>query len=412
MKTPLHRTWISLASKLHPPLPKSTEQSQLVMSLLRTSFDELNEQSDSQPQAHSSSNEHYANLHLQSILANPLFNTDSQNPAPPLRQMRDFATCQPMDAFKKQVSQGTADLATAKSCLLRQYAIYRNTASAVPRDLMQSSGAASIILQWLWSSGEEDTGMFLNDSGFVTILIRFLVAEGHHARISQWLSRCNIIGEKPFSSLHGPNKAFVQRRLLTRQIESETIFGGGLESAIKLFNKAVNWQRALGCTRTSTKYYASFAVSSLIQKMGNKPKEVTLESSVTEGFLEIVQYFFDSISFAEFCVFVLEPPNPQPALTFLKSLSPTSPLMSYAGGRSRVLHLGLRAARLFVQDDRKKELRITMDFMQNNFLRELNSPPTPLPLIKKTPLPGFPAFQKRARTENENLRLLEALALA
>ena len=397
----------------------TARQSEQLSSLLKASFKEL---FDGQHHNHSSSIENYTNLHLQSILANPLFDAKPQSPALALRKTLHIEKCQvqpqdnwklPVDVFKKQVSQGTADLETAKLCLKKQYNICLNTPSAVPRDLMRSSGAALVILQWLWSSGMEARGTFLWSSGieakgtflhdldFLALLIPFLVAEGHHARILRWLSRCRTTGEMPSCA---PDMALIQRCLFTMLIKNEQRFGGGLESAINVLNQAVAGLIAQKWNRRSISHCSLKAVRSLKDTMLLKPEAVSLETSVIQGFVETTKYLLDRQSTAELCVFILKPPDPNPALTYFKNLSSELTPTIQPGQRSYVVHLGLRAADLFLERGHRMETLWIMDFLQENFAHELG---LPLPHPRKT---SMDRDKESLESENENLRLLEALA--
>ena len=275
------------------------------------------------------------------------------------------------------------------------------TPSAEPRDSMRSSGAGSITLQWLWSSGVEDTGTFLNDLDFVALLIPFLVTEGYHARIFQWLSRFGTTGEMPSCA---PDTALMRRHLFTVLIRSEQRFGGGLESAINVLNQAVAGLLAREWTRSSVRYCALKAARSLKETMLLKPEAVELEVTVIRGFLKTIRYLLDHLSAAELCVFILRPPDPNSALKYLKTLSSTLPAFIRPLQRPRVVKLGLRAADLFLENGHRMESLWIMDFLQKNFVQELG---LPLPHPRKS---FMDQAKERLESENESLRLLEALA--
>ena len=391
--------------KLHPPLLMTTRQSQQLSSLLKASF---KKQLDAQHEAHSSGNEHYTNLHLQSILENPLFGTKPRTRTPSIHKSQPSllnAMQYNIYAFEKQVSQGTADLEIAKLFLQRQYKMCLTSELVMPKDLMQSSGTASIVLQWLWSSGIEEKGTFLNDFHFVHFLIPFLVAEGHHDRISQWLIRCRATEEMLSSGLRGSNIAVIQRWLFAELIRSEKRFGGGLESAINIFIQTLADLRALGWTRESLKYYVEKAAWSLTQAIIQKSEASPPESGLIQNFLEGTKYVLAGGSTAMLCVFTLKPPDPRPALTYLKSLTPTSLEIIRADRRPWVVYLGLRAANSFLQDGCQTEALWIMDFLQTNFVQELG-----LPLPPSRKFSPMDQVEEMLESENESLRLLEELA--
>lgn len=410
MKTVVARTMKSLTSKIHPPLPVSVRDSQRLLSLLNASF---KQQLNREHLADSSSNEHYANRHLQSILTDPLFSAKPRKPASSsdksksqsndkrLGQLQNHMK-QPMEAFKERVSQGTADLGTAKFFLNIQNKACLASPATTRRESMKSCGAASTMLQWLWSSGMEDTGEFLKDRAFVDTLVSFIVAEGKRSRVLGWLYRCYSPEETPFSSLHELDPNRIRGYLFKRLIQEEIRIGNGLESAITLFLGTVAFLRRSGSTKSSIQSGTAGAAWTLTTTIARLSEAERLEPSIIQPFLETMRNFrCDPLLDAYLCVH-LQKPDPQPALTFFQSLT-AAKAIEHGTDRRRlhVVLLGLRAAELFLEYGRQTEALWIMEYLQTHFAQELGPS---LTKVRKQ-------FTFKDEPEEKNMFLLDSLAI-
>lgn len=415
MKTAVARTWKSLTSKIHPPLPLTPQDSERLLSLLNASF---KRQLDREHLAASSSSKHHADLHLQSILTNPLFDAKPRTHAtstskhqrigPRLGQLQNHMN-NPMDAFKERVSHGTADLEVAKFCLRVQYKACLASEAATPRESMRSSQAASTVLQWLWSSGMEDTGSFLNDSDFVGLFVPFLVAEGRYSQISRWLQRCQESGETPFSSLCGLDTLLrIRRFLFARLVLEEIGIGDGLESAIKMFVRTVADVRGSGWTKKSLRYDTLDAAWLLTTKIVHLPNASKLDPSLIHAFLKTMREMNnpDDLLKAILGVYVQKRPDPQPALILFQHSPDRLTRILTPIRRPYIIFLGLRAAELFLQEGREQEAILIMDFLQTNLAQELG---LPAPQARKTY--SFDGLGKMVKNEEKSLNLLDTLAV-
>lgn len=387
----------------------SVRESQRLLSLLNASF---KQQLNREHLAESSSNEHYANLHLHSILTNPLFNAKPRKPASSsdkskvqssgkcLGQLQNYMK-QPMDAFKERVSQGTADLGTAKFFLNIQNKACLASPAATLREAMKSCGAASTILQWLWSSGMEDTGEFLDDRDFVVLLIRFMVAEGKRSQVLGWLYRCCKPGETPFSGLHDSDTYRIQSLLSQQLIQDETRFGNGLESAITLFLGMVTFLRNSGSTKKSMQYSTMGAAWTLTTTIVRLPEAAKPEPSIIRPFLEIMRnYRCDSLLNAYLYLYLRKKPDPQPALKYLQKSSAETIENLAPRRRLHIVLLGLKTAEIFLQHGRQAEALWIMDYLQTNFAKDLGSP---VPKVRRQ-------YTIQGEPEEESLLLLDSLA--
>ena len=313
----------------------------------------------------------------------------------------------PMDAFKERASQGMADLKSATYFLDLQYKDCLASPAATPRVAMQSSGAASTILQWLWASGMEDTGEFLKDSIFVSRFVPFLVAEGQQSRVLRWLHQCHSPDETPYSSLRGLDTERIEALLLKRLIKEETRVGDGLDSAINLFVRIVAGFRNARLTKSSKQYIATQAAWTLTNSICRLPQAALPEAIIVRPFLETMRMFNkDPLLNATVCVYLQEPPDPQPALTYFRNASGKASLETSAMKQPHTVLLGLRAAELFLRDGRQTEALWIMGFLRTNFAKELGWPLDPVrkPLVLDEP-------GTLSREEERSLHLLDTLAV-
>lgn len=391
----------------------SPRESQRLLSLLNASF---KQQLDREHSADSSNNEHYANLHLQSILTDPLFDAkprtrassinERQSNLKRLEQLQNHKK-RPMEAFKERVSQGIADLETANYFLRIQHEDCLASPAATPREAMQSSGVASTILQWLWSSGMEDSGKFLKDQEFIARLVPFLVVEDQHSHILRWLHQCTKPDGTPFSSLHGLDTNRIQAFLFAKLIKEETRIGGGLESAIALFCRTVADLRSSGWTMSSMQTGSIQAAWILTKAILRLPKAAESEPRIIRPFLETMNYLpADPQLSATICVFLQKKPDPQPALKCFRKMFTNAKVSPKVGRRLHVVHLGLRAADLFLQDGRQTEALWIMECLQTNFAQELGSP-----LSQTRKLFVTDDAEKMSRSEETSLHLLDTLTV-
>ena len=376
--------WKSLNSKIHPPLPMTARDSQQLLQLLNASF---KQQLDRKHPAALSITEDHTDHHLQSILTNPLFNTKSrtrdtstdkgQRIGQSLGQLhlQDHMK-QPMDVFKKRVSEGTANLQTAKLCLGLQNKACMARSAATRREAMRTSGAASTILQWLWSSGLEDKGLFLDDRLFISLLMPFVVAEGQQSRISRWLQRSHRFGGNQLSSISGLDRDRIHG-LFAKLVGEEIHIGDGLESAINLFLRTVADLRSSGLSGKATGGLAIPTAWLLIAEIIRLPKSKGPQPTLLNAFLKTTREITSSaraVLNATLCVYIQERPDPQPVVDLFHNISAKAIKYTGASRRAQVVRLGLRAAELLLQDGRQEQAFSIMKHLQTNFAWELGSP--------------------------------------
>ena len=418
MKSEMAHTLKSLTSNLYAPLPLTPRTSQQLLSQLNASF---KEQFDRQHLASSLSTQDHTDIHLQSILKNPLFNAKPRTRETSTRktQYNDQSlgllqkhTTQALDAFRDRASQGTADLKMAKMCLSTEYQACMTSCAATQRQAMRTSGAGSTILQWLWSSGTEDSGIFLDDPLFVPLLVTFLVAEGQQSRISGWLQRFRCSGKRPFLSISTLDADRIRKELFAVLIRQEIRIGDGLESAIDLFIRTVADLRGAGFDGV-IKHISGLATWELVRTISRLPNLSEPQPPIFYAFSKTVRSLSPILFLeANLSVYSQEQPNPQPALTWFQLPEGLQKEQTkHASRRPYIVLLGLRAAELFLKDGRQKEALWIMEFLQTNFKPELGLPESQERCAMRRPRRDQGFFEPHNLMENEerNLRLLDTL---
>lgn len=409
MKTTLPLSWQAIVSKIHPPLPMTPRESQRLLTLLNASF---KHQLDQEHPAGLGEDEHYADLHMKSILTSPFFHpTPSKNRIRLENNHRNdrihFGGLQhlmkePMDAFQERISAGTATLETAKLCLEIQLKQCLTSADVNSNQSMRRANTASPMLHWLWSSGLEESGNFLQDRKFTRLLVAFLVSEQRHDRIITWLRRLRI-ERKEDTPMQVRNIPTTEAYLLLQTVKSECIYGQGFDSAVKFFVKTFQELPSRGFEEAGrifspAGHYLTFALS-------GTSKTKNLANSTLESFVKTTTAWAkpSSIAFAWQRVYHPESSNPTIALQYLQKLSVERLRDMNPRSRLRIVLMCLRVSELFLTLEKQVEAIWVMKFLQSKFSREIG-----LQVAKETETQ--PAEVKR-EDEETNLRLLETLAV-
>ncbi|MCJ1277446.1 Saccharopine dehydrogenase [Puttea exsequens] len=231
MKTTTSLSWKNLASKLHPPSPSSSRESQRLLADLNAS---------SKRSLDPRGSKHDTLLHLDKILTHPLFNTSAtrKNGGSLSKNARELGLFkrlgdQPMDLFQAQVAAGTASLEFASVCLQTELRRCLASPAVKSKSAVKSSNADARVREWLWSSGMDESGVFLQDSTFLESYAPFAVTRRGTEPMWAWLQRIKR------GSVNSPSWNDRYSRVLSSAVKTETRFGNGLASAVILFEKSV-----------------------------------------------------------------------------------------------------------------------------------------------------------------------------
>jgi len=402
-------SWKSLVSKIHPPLPMSPRESQRLLSLLNTSF---KQQLD---RYHHASSEQDAGLHLRSILSNPLFeakpssgawiHADGRRKSKSALSVLRTLVKRPREIFKEQIAAGTATLDMAKLCLRAEHRNCLGSPNAQLGDALSSSGIGSLVLEWLWASGLENSKAFLTNWDFVRHLVPFVVAEQKQDRMWGWVQRRRTISRG--TSLPGLDTHATKdwSNLLLQIISAENTYGRGLDSATNMFIGSMDDSQHGG---TGHQRLHNAAGWYLTIALGNAQKTVQTDWTMVQRFTKAVKTFSrpSSLIVAYHSVYLAKDPNPDVALNYLRGFSPDHrfPKSKTTG----VVSLGLKAAEMFLEKGRNCEALWLMEYLQTNFRSEIGAHASPeqLPSVESS----F-AEENKSLEEEETLRSLDTLAI-
>lgn len=409
MKT-LALGWESVISKIHPPLPISRQDSQRLLAQLNTSFKQQLQKRhpDDLP-----SSESRTDAHLSSILTNPLFRNKANNgPSRSLNQSRSthksFSHLQdlmtrPMDVFRDQVSAGNATLETARLCLDFQL---KNNLASNKSQFHQSTGdstTSSTVLNWLWSSGIEESFIFLEHRQFITSLAPFLAAEQKHNHILKWLYQLDAQLPNAGSETSVNEIRRKQAFLNLQMVKSESLYGQGLNSAVQLYNRSViqrlKAKIVIGIegALTWTGLYLTKAASQALNHGSADEKTINLLLESNRIWSQK-----NSLILAWQQVFQPENSSADSALQYLRIHQDRMSAI-VRPRRPYLMFMGLEAAQLLLRQDRQTDAIWVMQFLETNFPREFGL---------SAPAQGTSKVKEDDNVEEQsNMLLLDSLAV-
>ncbi|KAI4178858.1 MAG: hypothetical protein LQ346_007328 [Caloplaca aetnensis] len=389
MRQTLTHGWKFLTSKIHQPLPLNHRDSQKLLTLLNESFKRNLDHRYPEGLADS---EQSPDSHFQSVLKSPLFAArQARRHSTPGRQkdierdaaqVRDLvlAIKEPVDHFRQQVASGAANLESAKLALENQRRKALASASADARDGMRQSGIASVMVNWLWSSGQYERMDFIWDRTFIARLMPFVVAEGQYKPAWDWLQRLQStrrptdLARKTLQNHVG----FVVRMLL----RAEVTHGYGLQSAIQMF---LTHLRSTTLPSAATSPYGFVRGSQqaawwLISELTFRKTASEVEGSILDSFDASVNMWASSHLVLPYRALIqLLNPTKSKTLPLSQLMSTIESSSTMFGEQERLafVHIGLKAVEVLLGDGSIKEANQVMDALQSTFASELGTPLMP-----------------------------------
>jgi hypothetical protein len=420
------RAFSSLASKIHPQLPLTARESQQLLNLLTTSFrSHLDREypagpSEAPPSSTTTqivkveqhrrppSSYDSASEHIDSILSNPLFARR------PLRRGSDSAAANalkdPLAWFLDQVAVGTADMSKASLCL---DVWQRSQTKTKGRRGSLSNGdgrPASMIAEWLRTSGEESSKNFLISlpatngaprRSLLHRLVPLLLAEGNHAPLWRWYT-------------YKPEDASILSKAQT------TPFKG------QLLKEMIN------AARTRDEAFAIFQQAYILAETGKRNADVKslqvagarlVDMIVADSQVSCTPELYEQFALsthgwlftwkpvvqAMLCLCHPKDPDPQPGLKIIRN--PDSILVPTLLKQSRqkfLVRMCLGVAQQLVKEEKFAEAQIAMQFTKEHF--------SDLVMVKYHPSSQHPINQKisdkeKTREERRNIALLDRLLI-
>ncbi|MCJ1385644.1 hypothetical protein MMC17_008767 [Xylographa soralifera] len=430
MKTSAVLSLRYLTSKIHPPLSLNYRDSQKLLTLLTTSF---RAHLDQEHGKIGSSKTSATDVHLQSVLDNPLFSISPHSRlhsryggieknghgSARIPEGVEGLHSNAVEHFEEHVRSGTASIDLAKLCLQTYLKGFRGV-GARRVDLKLPSKVSGIMLQWLWSSGLEGNLNFLRDSKFVALIVPFLLVDGRDRHVYDWLLR--LRSELTGSSLSTFEDSFIrdnfrmQANIVHNMIASEANYGSGLNSAIREFLRNVGstseWFNTfpdLLRARTSnfnTRWALQRAGDYIVRRLALLPTTSAVDLVGYERLLQRIESWSGNVSFDRAQLALLHPvaPNPLLSLQYIRKEMQDATHIYTPRQKSQAINLCFGTSEILLSKGQHMDARWILNFVRKTFPQEIGN----LEHSLETAASG--QRESAAAKTDWGLRQLEALA--
>lgn len=399
--------WKYWMSKIHPPLPMNPHESRTLLMAFTSSFQRHLDRE--YPEAMSLHRSH-VRQHIQSVLDNPLIG-GSRKPCnhfdghvKSLSQLRHLMK-RPMDHFKHEVDAGTATIESAKMCLTAQLQLARASADKpVP---LPSSGAGSIVLNWMCSLPSRRAELLLLDRRLVKLLAAVLNTESNEKMIWHWIK---LLQQEVRNEPSKPKRQLIHftQSIITGSFLENEIKNASLSSAVDVFVRGVaemaSWQNNHILMRPGR-----FLMLHILNESS------LIATSQLDSFIQTVWVWSKTPQVHQMLLALYRPQctNLGAALSFLADLDVDGVASLKMRGRRHqredLVRLSLKVAELLQSFGSEQETRWVMDFLRANFAVEIGlSDPDVSPPIRHKESRGK---QSPPSVEESSLRLLDSLAV-
>ncbi|KAI2089777.1 hypothetical protein LOZ36_001684 [Ophidiomyces ophidiicola] len=335
-----------LTSNIHPPLPRTPQESRQLLSVLTSSFRrQLDREhppvqpSEPQTPARSASGGRRsgssvnADQHMSSILNHPLFSTvPHQQPARKrgieARGQIDTnsATEDIVSTLDRAIASGTADTNVLHDCLCRHRLRLEGLAHGVMRREMRDSALGSRITSWLSSANKQSRADFFRNQLTIRFAMPYMVNERYRSEVVKWLEE--IRQENPCTSQSTAQfEKLPQFTVLYEYVYAESKYGDGIVPALRLFTECCHLP-TLENTDDTLPSYMLFVASRIAQWICRLPETkakaipIELYDAFTllfegEPFIESRKFFWKAMLALHHPIH----PNPELALQHAEMLS-------------------------------------------------------------------------------------------
>lgn len=409
MKASTIRCWKYFLSKIHPPVPITPQETRDLLAKFNSSF---RRSLDREYPVVLSGNRSNVPQHIQSVLDNPLVGGGRKplnhfdGHVESLAQLRHLMK-QPMDHFKHDVAAGTATVESASICLIAQLQLAR--ASSDQRRSLLSSGAGSIVWNWMCSMPPvraESLSCYLS---LVTLLVKVLHAEGNEQVTWLWIKLLEQrMGNEPFS--RQSQEIYMTQTIIFRSFLKNEIKNTNLRSALDVFVRGLaeisSWSKESTATvRRIVRPPGRFLLLQLLHDSSLIP---TLQ---LKTFIQTLRVWSPMPQVHEMLLELHRPQctNTGAVLKFLSELDAGRiASVTFLDQRADLVRLSLKVAELLLLSGSEQEARWVMEFLQRNFATELGcSEPSVSQPGRSTQSRG----QRQQCAEETSIRLLDSLAV-
>lgn len=361
--------------KIHQPLPRTPRESQQLLNALTSSFRRqldgaypASSNNHGRPLSNPESSAHATDQHVQKILENPLFRIIPSRSTPhesstsqSVEAQRKLAE-EPMAVIDQLAASGSLTALSINDCLKSQLLLSRSSAH------MKASRAASRIVDWYWASDGASRQALLRLRSATTSLTKFMVAEGLHGTVIQWLQM--LMGHD-LGSQNGQVTDGIARQtfshLLVDFIDAETRFGHGFDSAMALYLRVCQMHFESPSSNKSRKPMLLAACAHLNRvSLEYKPTELETSAALYHQFQDTVA-LLSPRSLLSASVAICHPVSPDARL-FLQFVAHLSPSKFQAWNKTRrdaFFDIGSEALRVLVDQGKFRDIsRLEQHFSQ------------------------------------------------
>ncbi|KAK1992889.1 hypothetical protein LX36DRAFT_279607 [Colletotrichum falcatum] len=354
---------------IHQPLPLSSKESKKLLDVLKSSFRQnldkehgyAPENADPKlPSTSGNPHERPTDRHLRAILSNPLFKSDIRPMAAAFAKPRD-----PMDVFDEAVSRGMMTRKAATGCLqAKRQQILQSSALSVP-EAMAASSAGLRVVQWLRSSGMEQTLDFLGDPHFVHELMPFMLAEGLEEVAWMWADR--VVQSKGAAEENSRKAATLVSKLVAAKSD---VMDSNLDTAFAALLRAdATWESSPQRSKVLLLPWRQLSWKSCVEAWKRPPPSAAL----FESYSATAHHIHRPLRLDRAHLELHHPtkPNHERALRFLQDDRLRSLESSNSSLVTRVMYMGMDAVSHLTKLGRTDEAESFLRLLQSKFSEEL-----------------------------------------
>lgn len=263
--------WKTFTSKIHPPLPRTTRETQQLQGILSESFrrqldkrypppnpkkwqpPEPQPQPQLQPKHEPQHEAQHATTsrprprspaatdnHFSSILRHPLFNNAQSSsrakvPAHGKRSVGHGAAPRlsknPADVMTDAMAAGSADVHTFYTCLRADWAELEGLSEADVREHLRTSRFGYIAVSWFAAADSGSKLRALDHPSLVRFVIPYLCSAGYQETVMTWLEE--LLQDRPTATV--PYAKPIFQKVLNTLVSCEIHHGDGIGSVLQLF---------------------------------------------------------------------------------------------------------------------------------------------------------------------------------
>jgi hypothetical protein len=381
--------------KIHPPMQLSRQESQKLLSLLKTSFrQQLDAEHPEPAQLHA----HPTDAHFNSLLTNPLLSLPSPRPLHPSVGTQKHGTAltgalehaeltsnQPLDLFDQCVANGTATLHTAQLCLRAHI----KKLDGLPEDgrskQYQTLRPGARVLKWLQSSGMGDSMDFVHDAAFTKPLMHVVALEGAEQFVWQWHYRTVFAPGQSHELLPKDRSTWARAwgQLLRTMIANQISIGSGLNDALKALV-----QRAKRLPASVIQAHLEPSMQEVFLEVAVRDSRLMSEVELEhyDGFAQLAHLWSAKRPFISALLSLHRPENADAsaALEYARLSTPPKIKAYSAQKRKRVVAMYFTAVQVLLQQKQIADAAWMMVYLQANFpeVYPSDTPHSQTPLIE------------------------------